>query len=671
MTKRAICVGINQYADRSIPPLVGCVADARAMAATLGRMGFDSSDVKLLVDDRATRENVLRALDWGLLSSVPGDTVVLDLACFGTVLADLHGGSLDEVYVLHDHSFAYSQLRDDEVADRLARLPAGVQAVVIVDGGRLAPLPPPTGPALFGAPLEARGRFLSPPADQPALLALRTNPLPLAPRLRARRPGDAPVVAIHACAEDAVAGETPAGGHFTRAFAETLGGGGGRSWSEIVQQTAAKIQASGVAQSPTCEGGEGAAGSAGPVAGAVGMGGTDMVNAPVPVWSPAPAPGATPPGYAAPGYAAPGYVPVGAAPGHVPVGAAPAYGPGATALVAPPAGGAPGSAMISPAASTGPGFGAMAGGALLAGGALAGGALAGGMALASKAAQSFAPAATLDEALLAFHESDVTARVCHALFAAVPFAPRLAPYRSLDDVIQTLYPQADSTMIARARELAGGPGAHQALRVLAAIDAADSGIALFSGLKGALGLFRGQGGAAFETDTQQGVDAALKLLAMSYFIHLMYPGPIPGKVQLFATTPAGQHLAIFYGLADIALPFADNVATGAGNLVGGLLNRHGGDAASKLAGALGGQAAGEAQGVVGSLLGPIEGIVQRVVPHARDAAHSAAQFLPGALNVVDKVAGVVATGLDALPVYKYLGARVVAESCVLLASRGL
>jgi hypothetical protein len=31
----------------------------------------------------------------------------------------------------------------------------------------------------------------------------------------------------------------------------------------------------------------------------------------------------------------------------------------------------------------------------------------------------------------------------------------------------------------------------------------------------------------------------------------------------------------------------------------------------------------------------------------------------------------VATGADALPVYRYLGARLAAETCVLLASRGL
>jgi hypothetical protein len=37
--------------------------------------------------------------------------------------------------------------------------------------------------------------------------------------------------------------------------------------------------------------------------------------------------------------------------------------------------------------------------------------------------------------------------------------------------------------------------------------------------------------------------------------------------------------------------------------------------------------------------------------------------------MMDKAASVVATGADALPVYRYLGARLAAESSVLLASR--
>jgi len=240
----------------------------------------------------------------------------------------------------------------------------------------------------------------------------------------------------------------------------------------------------------------------------------------------------------------------------------------------------------------------------------------------------------------------------------------------MGDALKTLYPQADAAVAQRAMNLAASPDVASALKALSMVDTASTGIAVFSGLKGAFGLLRGQGSAALETDTQQGVDAALKLLAIAYSIYHLYPGGVAERVQMFHTTPAGQQLSMFYASMDVALPFADNAVSGAGNLLGGLLNRHGGEAAGKLGAAVGGSAAAEAHGVMGSLLAPLEGVVQRVTPYAKQAASAASQHLPGALNVVDKVAGVVATGIDMLPIYKYLGARAAAEACVLIASRG-
>ncbi|RYE87987.1 MAG: hypothetical protein EOO75_13805, partial [Myxococcales bacterium] len=69
MTKRAVCVGVDRYADGAIPALSGAVRDARAVAAALtSRLGFLEADVKLLLDAQATREGVLRAVDWLLLT---------------------------------------------------------------------------------------------------------------------------------------------------------------------------------------------------------------------------------------------------------------------------------------------------------------------------------------------------------------------------------------------------------------------------------------------------------------------------------------------------------------------------------------------------------------------------------------------------------------------------
>ena len=60
MARRAVCVGINQFRDPGAPTLRGCVNDARTMAQMLVReFGYDPSQVKVLVDQQATKANYL------------------------------------------------------------------------------------------------------------------------------------------------------------------------------------------------------------------------------------------------------------------------------------------------------------------------------------------------------------------------------------------------------------------------------------------------------------------------------------------------------------------------------------------------------------------------------------------------------------------------------------
>jgi len=162
----------------------------------------------------------------------------------------------------------------------------------------------------------------------------------------------------------------------------------------------------------------------------------------------------------------------------------------------------------------------------------------------------------------------------------------------------------------------------------------------------------------------------IKLLAMAYFIAKLYPGGPIDRVRAHHTTPAGQAMTIFYGAVDVALPFADNAVSYGSDLLGGLIARHGAAATTKLGAVAGPAAAGEAQGILSSLIAPVSGIVQSVLPYAKRAGDAVSAYLPTAMNVADKAAGAVATGIDALPVYRYLGARAAAEACILLASRG-
>jgi hypothetical protein len=277
----------------------------------------------------------------------------------------------------------------------------------------------------------------------------------------------------------------------------------------------------------------------------------------------------------------------------------------------------------------------------------------------------------IDPVLAEFPDDAVTVRVAHAMFGAVPFAPKQPSYHSLGECAQAFYPQFSEDTQTLVFKLAQSDKVASALSVSRAIDTGDTGIAVYSGISSAMTMFFGKSTRAFETDTEQGVDATLKLLGLAYIIYELFPGGPSDKASAFYTTPAGQALAYYYAAVDVGLPFADNLLSSGGNVIQGLLGRHGGAAASKLSVLPGGaQIASTAQSMVGSLIAPLEGAVMQVRPYLSNIAGSASKHLPGIMSAADKIAGVVATGADVLPFYRYLVGRLAAESCVLLASRG-
>lgn len=276
---------------------------------------------------------------------------------------------------------------------------------------------------------------------------------------------------------------------------------------------------------------------------------------------------------------------------------------------------------------------------------------------------------TIDPVLAEFGPETVTVRLVRAMFGAMPFAPPQLPYASLTECAAQV-PGASPALASNVLALSARPEVQSALAAARMIDTGDAGIAVYSGVQSAFQLFFGGGLRAIDTDSEQGVDAALKLVALAYLTHQLFPGAPQEAVQALLSTSAGQTIGYYYATVEVVLPFADNALSGTGHVMQTLLARHGQAAMSKL-GALpgGGQMAGAAQGVLGSLVSPIEGAVRQVMPYARQIAGSAQQYLPGVLGAADKVAGAVSAGADALPVYRYLGARLAAEACVLRAAR--
>lgn len=268
----------------------------------------------------------------------------------------------------------------------------------------------------------------------------------------------------------------------------------------------------------------------------------------------------------------------------------------------------------------------------------------------------------LDPLMKSYGPTDYSARLLDGICRVVPHAPQLTFYSSVDDVLRLSIPSPTEAQFARARELAQQESVEKALWVARALDTGSQGIALFTGLKSAFQLFFAPKGTGFDADPQQAADAALKALGMAWIVHELFPGSLDEKGKAFMSLPAGEAMALYFALMEVALPFTDNVLSAGGSALSQLLGRAGSDHVSRFSQLAGGEAVGRAQALLGTLMGPLEGLTQMAVGHVSPVAKMAQSFMPGLMNTADQVTGAVATATDLLPVWGLLGSRLAAES---------
>ena len=122
--RRALLIGIDAY--QSVSPLNGPVNDANDMAAFLvERAGFQQSDLRILLDAEATRDNILAAIEaWLIEGTQPGDDVLLYFSGHGFQQPDLDGDeadNLDETLVpvdvrVDEGRMVRGMITDDDIA---------------------------------------------------------------------------------------------------------------------------------------------------------------------------------------------------------------------------------------------------------------------------------------------------------------------------------------------------------------------------------------------------------------------------------------------------------------------------------------------------------------------------------------------------------------------------
>lgn len=133
MTKKAFCVGINDYPFDG-NDLNGCINDANAWAELLAdHYDFTRSDIKIITDAEATKANIVNGLKDLLVKAAPGDVLVFTNSSHGTYIADKNGDEpmYDEAMCPYD--VQYNLLVDDDLRELFDQLPKEVSLTVISD----------------------------------------------------------------------------------------------------------------------------------------------------------------------------------------------------------------------------------------------------------------------------------------------------------------------------------------------------------------------------------------------------------------------------------------------------------------------------------------------------------------------------------------------------------
>ncbi|EPF08342.1 TPA: caspase family protein [Bacillus cereus] len=137
MKKLALITGINYRGSKY--ELGGCINDASMILNTLvKKFDFNQSNIQLLIEEVATKKNILKGLEWLVNQLEPGDIGLFTYSGHGTQTADLppidEEDMLDEAIVPIDALADQSNLiRDDEINTILSNIPKGVKFVVILD----------------------------------------------------------------------------------------------------------------------------------------------------------------------------------------------------------------------------------------------------------------------------------------------------------------------------------------------------------------------------------------------------------------------------------------------------------------------------------------------------------------------------------------------------------
>ncbi len=132
MAKKGLCIGINNYPGTKMA-LKGCVNDATDWSKALATFDFDT---QLLLDEEATKANIIEAISSLIEQSKEADSLVITFAGHGTYVVDSNGDEvdgLDEALCPYDIHSNQNALTDDEIRTLFDARKQGVSLLLISD----------------------------------------------------------------------------------------------------------------------------------------------------------------------------------------------------------------------------------------------------------------------------------------------------------------------------------------------------------------------------------------------------------------------------------------------------------------------------------------------------------------------------------------------------------
>ncbi len=172
MARRALLVGINNYKNPK-DNLNGCINDVKNMWDILkSNFGFRNDDIRMLVDERATKNGIISRLEWMVKNAQAGDVLVFHYSGHGSQIRDRNGDELndhlDELLCPYDIDWNGRYIMDDDLNTIFRGLPAGVTLEVFFDcchSGTLLKNMPTNMPTIWEIEHPTKIRFLPPPPD--------------------------------------------------------------------------------------------------------------------------------------------------------------------------------------------------------------------------------------------------------------------------------------------------------------------------------------------------------------------------------------------------------------------------------------------------------------------------------------------------------------------------